>query len=226
MPFPRKSRIFPKDLGYANFFPMGRIPTFPPLFGEIKCISITNLKQYGYLKPGYRSGQISFSRAGQHTGTVNLTVILIPETGKGTMILWYTTFRDREICYNVTLTAIPSNLGIGQRWYFICARTGKRCTKLHIGNDGYFQHRTGIPGAYYDCQTRSQFFRCMYIALFRYKHPPRKRYEKSHYRGKPVKRYLRYERPPGKHGGALAYLVKLYNVEPPCDDPEVLRNLL
>lgn len=183
---------------------MGRTPSFPPLFNEIKSISLADLNRCGSLKPGCHSGVLSFTRGNTPTGKVNFTVYMWE--GKGCFEISYTLSSGQHIEYQVPLVAVPSNLGIGQRWYFICPRTGKRCSKLHYAN-GYFQHRTGIPGAFYECQTRSHFWRAMYIALFRLDRP-RRPYAKRHYRGKPVRRRVRR---PGKYARTFPWLEKKLN---------------
>jgi len=53
----------------------------------------------------------------------------------------------------IELVSIPSNLGKGIRWYFVC--TGKRATYLFLYK-GVFIHRLGIDKAFYKKQTESQ----------------------------------------------------------------------
>ena len=166
---------------------MGRHSTCPYILDELKTVSITDLKRWGYLQPGYRSGSLSWSFRGTPTGTAGITGCILP--GNNYIELAYTCNHEQEYRYRVQLVATKTNLGIGQRWYFICPRTWKRCTNLHLGN-GYFQHRSGIPGAMYDSQTKSGFYRR--LAKFHRDHDRQfTPYMKTHYRGKPTKRYLR-----------------------------------
>jgi len=64
----------------------------------------------------------------------------------------------------IELVSVPSNLGKGVRWYFVCLVTSKRATHLYFYK-GRFVHRTGIINAYYAKQTESQVKR-MYRMLF------------------------------------------------------------
>lgn len=53
------------------------------------------------------------------------------------------------------LTYLPSNLGKGIVWFFICPQTQRRYRKLYlVGN--YFFHRTAFTGCMYDKQTYSR----------------------------------------------------------------------
>ena len=51
---------------------------------------------------------------------------------------------DNSHYYKILLTSIPSNLGKGVVWYFICPFTWKRCRKLHL-LDERFMHRSALP---------------------------------------------------------------------------------
>jgi hypothetical protein len=57
--------------------------------------------------------------------------------------------------YDIQLTSIPSNLGKGSIWFFICPLKLKRCSKLHLIN-GSFMHRSNLPTGMYECQTKSK----------------------------------------------------------------------
>lgn len=165
---------------------MGRRSSYPIIFDEAKTVSIADLKRYGYLQPGHRSGELRWSCRGRQTGEVGIAVHIWAD--EGYLAFNYTYDRVNYYRYEVRLEARPTNLGIGKRWYFICYRTGKRCTKLFMGND-YFQHRSGIPGALYDSQTRSHFYRNL-DKYFRAEELADRPYFKTHYRGKPTKRYM------------------------------------
>lgn len=168
---------------------MGRHSTYPILLDELKSISISNLKALGFLKRGFRKGNLNWTWQGEPTGDVNFGMLLVPDERHGYLELSYTYQKEYKFHYKVSLIAVPTNLGIGLRWYFICPRTGKRCTKLFLAN-GYFQHRTGIPGAMYDCQTRSHFARLL-DKVWNHEGTLERPYMKTHYRGMPTKRYLR-----------------------------------
>lgn len=166
---------------------MGRHSTGVYLYDELKSLSIADLKRFGYLQPGTRSGVISWTARGRTSGRISVSVRI--GGNHGLMELSYICNDEYPIKYNIPLNALPTNLGMGRRWYFTCTRTGKCCTKLFMA-DYYFQHRDGIPGAMYYSQTRSHFSRALdkvwnaHDGLYR-------RYMKWHYRGKPTKRYLR-----------------------------------
>ncbi|MCB9307344.1 MAG: hypothetical protein H6565_12175 [Lewinellaceae bacterium] len=166
---------------------MGRYSTGAYILDELKTLSISDLKRLGYLKPGCRGGKIRWTLQGETTGTVNIAVALWPTYGR--IEFSYTWNHEQYYRYGLLITSVPTNPGIGQRWYFIYIQTGKRCSKLYLAN-GYFQHREGIPGAMYRSQVQSHYSRSVdkvWDAHDRLYRP----YMKWHYRGKPTPRYLR-----------------------------------
>ncbi len=171
---------------------MGRYSRFPPLIDELKSLSIADFKRFGYLKAGYHSGTIKWSRGGTPTGEIDVSVWFWEVTGKGKIRFSYS-IKGHPYNYTVNLEAIPTHLGGGRRWYFICGQTGKRCSKLHLAN-GYFQHRSGIPGAMYSKQTESAKTRMIHlfvVGTFEFHKFGRRR---IYYKGKPTKRYLRHRK--------------------------------
>jgi hypothetical protein len=134
---------------------MGRHSSWPVLIDELKCLSITDLKKWGYLRTGHRSGSVKWHFREKLTGSANIQLVMDENIGFGILDIFYQLADGTNARIPVKLAAMPANLGKGQRWYFICAYTGKRCTKLHYFN-GRFQHRTGIPGSMYDTQTESK----------------------------------------------------------------------
>ena len=108
-------------------------------------------------------------------------------------------YGDEPRNYKVSLVSIPSNLGKGVIWYFRCPQTNKRCRKLYsIG--GYFFHREAFNGCMYDSQTRSKKWRLMekvFGSCFDIDNHYEEIYSKhfkTHYNGKPTKRYLKLMR--------------------------------
>ena len=103
-------------------------------------------------------------------------------------------YSDEPRNYKVRLVSIPSNLGKGLIWYFLCPETNKRCRKLYsIG--GYFLHREAFNGCMYETQSKKYrqldkslgaFFKTddLYSQLYQ------KHFKKT-YAGKPTKKYLR-----------------------------------
>ena len=105
-------------------------------------------------------------------------------------------FRGEPRDYKVQLVKKPSNLGIGEMWFFKCPQTGMLCRKLYsIG--GYFFHREAFKGYYYESQLRSKNYRDLekqykgYFSLDRYYEELYSKNFKKTYRGKPTKRYLK-----------------------------------
>ena len=91
---------------------------------------------------------------------------------------------------------MPSNLGKGIIWYFLCPETSKRCRKLYLIG-GYFLHREAFKSCMYESQTQSKKYRELEKTLgayFRtddlYNELYKKHFKKS-YAGKPTKKYLR-----------------------------------
>lgn len=169
---------------------MGRRSSGSHIYDDLKTVSIADLKRFGYLRAGYRAGTLKWTWQGEPTGEIGITVSLSEEERRGFFQLSYIYNREHSFRYSLNMVALPTNLGVGLRWFFICGRTGRRCTKLHLAN-GYFQHRSGIPGALYESQTRSGLYRRL-NRFFRAHDQIFTPYLKSHYRGKWTKRYLRY----------------------------------
>jgi hypothetical protein len=166
--------------------------TFPTILDEVKTVSITKLKEFGIINSNsFKSGQLTWSRRGEQIGSINISVDLreIPKC-----YLWYTYNKKEKVSYKVNLDFVESNLGRGKIWYFVCPHTGKRCRKLY-GVGKYFLHRDAYPQAMYESQTYSKRYRqidkvCkimhgseeLYDELY-------SKYFKTHYSGKPTKRY-------------------------------------
>jgi len=168
--------------------------TFPTLYNEALQISISRLKKWEYLNPEQiKSGTITWSRNGNQTGSISIKVNTKSEQPYIELDYKY---RDEPRNYKVRLVSIPSSLGKGVVWYFVCPVTKKRCRKLYsIG--GYFLHREAFSGCMYETQTHSKKYRQLDKALgayFRtdelYSQLYQKHFKKT-YAGKPTKRYLR-----------------------------------
>ncbi|WP_224999424.1 hypothetical protein [Cesiribacter sp. SM1] len=175
---------------------MGRYSTSPILYDEVRTISITNLKKWGYLEPDHwKRGALSWGQGGKVTSSIS--IIVDTTESIPTIILSYTS-AGRPINYEVQLVSVPSNLGVGELWYFRCPKTGKRCRKLYyIG--GYFLHRLAFQGCMYERQTYSKAYRDFgkvhgitlddkFMKLY---NESKKPYYKAYYKGKPTKRYER-----------------------------------
>ena len=168
--------------------------TFPTLNDEEIQISISKLKEWKYLNPQkIKSGALTWSRNGNQTGSISIVVNTQSEPPYVQLNYKY---RDEPRNYKVRLVSIPSNLGKGFIWYFLCPQTNKRCRKLYsIG--GYFLHREAFKGCMYESQTRSKKYRDLDKTLGLYFRSDdlycklySKHFKKS-YAGKPTKKYLR-----------------------------------
>ena len=176
---------------------MSRYSTFPTLYDEVLQISITKLKQWEYLNPNqFKSGTITWSNDGEETASISIS--LNTQITQPYIELNYKS-NDEPRKYKVRLVSIPSNLGIGKIWYFLCPQTHKRCRKLYLVG-GYFLHREAFKGCMYDSQTKSKSWRQMvnvcggYFELERLYEEKYSKHFKKHYNGKPTKRYLKLMR--------------------------------
>ena len=168
--------------------------TFPTLYNEALQISISKLKEWEYLNPEQiKSGTVNWSRNGNQTGSISIKVNTHSEQPYIELDYKY---RDEPRNYKVRLVSIPSNLGKGLIWYFLCPHTKKRCRKLYsIG--GYFLHREAFNGCMYETQTQSKKYRQLDKTLGAYfeidnlyEELYKKNFKKT-YAGKPTKKYLR-----------------------------------
>lgn len=168
--------------------------TFPTLYNEALQISISKLKEWEYLNPKQiKSGTLTWSRNGNKTGSISIRVNTHSEQPYIELDYKY---RDEPRNYKVSLVSMPSNLGKGLIWYFLCPQTNRRCRKLYsIG--GYFLHREAFNGCMYETQTQSKKYRQLDKTLgayFKsdnlYNELYKKNFKKT-YAGKPTKRYLR-----------------------------------
>lgn len=130
--------------------------TFPTLYNEALQIHISKLKGWGYLDPKQiKSGTLNWSRNGNKTGSISIRVNTHSEQPYIELDYKY---RDEPRNYKVSLVSMPSNLGKGLIWYFLCPQTNRRCRKLYsIG--GYFLHREAFNGCMYETQTQSKKYR-------------------------------------------------------------------
>ena len=173
---------------------MPKPSTFPTLYNEALQLNISKLKEWGYLDPKQiKSGTLNWLRNGNPTGSISIQVNTYSE--RSHIILDYK-FKDEPRNYKVYFTTSPSNLQLGEIWYFICPQTKKRCRKLYLIS-GYFLHREAFNGCVYESQTQSKKYRQLdktFGAYFRtddlYSQLYNKHFKKT-YAGKPTKKYLR-----------------------------------
>ncbi len=173
---------------------MPKIPTFPTLFDEVLQIDISKLNQWKYLNPEQiKSVTLTWSRNGNKSGSISM---LINTLSKPPYIELDYKYNDEPRKYKVKIVSIPSNLGKGIIWYFLCPQTNKRCRKLYsIG--GYFLHREAFNGCMYESQTHSKNWRQMGKVFGSYFESDKcydeiySKHFKKYYNGKPTKRYLK-----------------------------------
>jgi hypothetical protein len=167
--------------------------TTPTLYDDLKTVSISFLTKHRYLKPNqWQSGTVTWSRNGNKTGSISIRVSTQPESPY--LELDYKC-NEAPINYRVQLISVPSNLGKGVVWYFVCPHTGKRCRKLYLA-DTYFYHRSAFRGCMYEKQTQSKKYRGLDKTLGVYFRTDQlfeqlnKKHFKKQYAGKPTKKYL------------------------------------
>jgi len=172
---------------------MARPGNYPTTYEERKPLSITDLRKGKYLLPDtWRSGTITWSRNGIVNGTIS---IIVDMTVASPYLELNYKWQEQSRKYKVPLIQVPSNLGAGYVWYFLCPLNNKRCRKIYL-IDGYFQHREAIKG-YYEKQIQSKHYRYLekvYGPVFKvdklYSQLCSRHFRKS-YNGKPTKRYLK-----------------------------------
>lgn len=174
---------------------MPKFRSFPDCFDECKQMTITSLNRLGYLLPDrIVRGSYSWTRFGRPSGSVSITVSL-PDR----YVEFDYSYADEPINYRVALESVPKHFG-GCECYFICPATGKRCRTLY-GIGAMFLSRFAYPDAMYRCRTEPKSergFRRLLTLHGTKKNPKaewdyfdRKHY-RTHYKGRPTKRYRAY----------------------------------
>lgn len=173
---------------------MPKFPTFPTLYDDVLKLNISHLKRDGFFVIGkIHTGVTTWTVNGKKTGQISIKADARSE--QPFVELDYN-YRDEPRHYKINLVSVPSNLGKGKIWYFLCPHTGKRCRKLYsIG--GYFLHREAFKGCMYESQTQSKYYRRLeksfgaYCRLDKLYNKLYSKHFKSHYDGKPTKCYLK-----------------------------------
>lgn len=154
-------------------------------------ISITKLKEWGYLNNGIKEGVISWSISGEVHSRIGIKSTILEHVKYITLAY---TQNGKSINYNIRLISIPSNLGKGEIYYFLCPTTGKRCRKLYR-NSKYFLHREAFRQLYYEKQIESKknrYLTSIFDKAFlkdEVYNEQFKKHFKTHYNGKITKRY-------------------------------------
>ncbi len=155
-------------------------------------MDVAGLRKLGYFREtGVIRGRISWGRGLSVTvfSDIENNLILINPLSLGQISV-------------IFLKSLPSNLGKGRVWYFLCPDTGKRCRKLYWINS-QFSSRHAFPDAMYRSQAESRRDRILrrYITLAGTTKNPKAEWDNSdqqhfraYYRGKPTRRYRDYLR--------------------------------
>ena len=175
---------------------MGRYGNYPTIVEDCLTFRLKSLTENNntYLASyGTQRGVTSWSTNGEVHSTINIEVT---HSEYQTYIIFDYKCNGEQKQYRVNLECKVSNLGKGLIWFFVCPSTGKLCRKLYL-NSGYFLHRTALKNLMYAKQIESKKHRNLgkvfgayfirdevYSELY-------KKYFKTHYNGKPTKRYLR-----------------------------------
>lgn len=165
---------------------MAKRSTHPTLFDECKRIELAYLwKRYAMWMPRRLRTALSWTCGGRPAGNIDLVI----DTREMYVELDYR-YGDEPRHYRVPLVSVPSNLGKGRVWYFLCPQTGRRCRILY-GVNGWFFHRTAFRGCCYDRQTFSKQARLLDYTVFPRQEELDDRLEKCRktYGGKPTRRY-------------------------------------
>lgn len=167
---------------------MGRFSTGVITTVEAQRIELSWLLKKGLLpNEGIYSGSLSWSNGNE----INIYIEI--REGKGFIRLWYcnTSYHSGEVNnldYKIQLVSIPSNLGRGKIWYFICPITGKKVRilykvygSLYFKSRGAYSHRI-----YYSCQITSKknYHSDRYFTLEKIYSCLAPKMKKAHYQGK------------------------------------------
>ncbi len=183
-----------------------------PTIDKSTTLSTTDLKRRGLLALDFHIGVFNWR-------TFSATYIFeIVDDNLKRIVLQYTD-KDGFISYAIDIVATPTNLGHGKRWYFRCPATGTRCLNLikPIGSK-YFLHRSAFPQMIYSKQKWSKAERQVMgltnlFEIEKLEEEQRRKYKKTHYRGKPTplnrkikKKYAKLEKALEiLEGGALPF---------------------
>lgn len=163
------------------------------LYEDALKVSSRRLRELGYFREDYhfKSGTLTWSQFDEPYASINIAAYMYTEP---CITLSYN-YGGEPRRYNISLVSLPSNLGKGKVWYFLCPHTGKRCRVLYF-IEGYFMHREASSSRIYKSQTRSQFSRA-FDKIFdpaygkqRIHDELNQPYFKTHYAGRPTKRYV------------------------------------
>ena len=186
----QNTSVFVNNLGY-----MGRYANYPVTVEDCLTVSISKLKEWEYLTYGQKAGSIKWSRNGENHSSIRIEV-KISEFESYLYLDYSSNGEPRK--YKVEIICKNSNLGKGIIYYFLCPQTKKLCRKLYLYG-GYFLHRTAFSNLMYAKQIESKTRRALTSSFEKVFIPDEvfemryKKYFKTHYKGKPTKKYLKLE---------------------------------
>jgi hypothetical protein len=172
---------------------MGRKSNLPIIFDFCYTLSILELKHWEYLSLKYKCGTIIFKNINFERFEVSIQARTYLE--KPYIELNYN-IKGTEFNYRIYFELLPSNIGKGFVWFFICPITNKRCRKLYFINN-YFCHRSACNFGFYQTQTLSKNDKLIIRDFDRARKANKAEYTihnkhfKKYYKGKPTKRYLK-----------------------------------
>ena len=174
---------------------MGRWDTGAITTGQCLQVWINGFVEH--IKKGVTYLQGSFN----YKSGASIGVKLIKEGSRYVVELnYYKTIEGekKDISYQVQVVSVPSNLGKGEVYYFLCPFTYKRCKVLYMGYGSlYFKSREAYRHRiYYASQLSSHLDRHndTYWRLERKLEQLYKKHPKTHYRGKTTRAQKRIER--------------------------------
>lgn len=202
-------------------------------FEGLLSLSITDLKQLGFLRPNEKNGGgVVWKR---EDGTRRASIYIETDTRQIPVVRFVYDHGGKVSDYYTPLRFQPSNLNNGGYYYFCCPVTGRSCRKLYLVG-GRFVSRWAFR-ALYEKQTWSKRERADLMAVIRdwaeYERLANQRHRKRYYRGKLTpygrklakyeiiaERLLRFYKDEAKHGierrlSYMAHFGQYYGVSQP-----------
>jgi len=169
---------------------MGRYSTGAITTGEAQRIGISYLFKQGFISKGKTiQGRLSWNN-GSSIGFISEL-----SEGKQEIRLYYQnqkpTGEINDLDYRIQLSSIPSNLGRGLIWYFICPITGRKTRILYkcYGSLHFKSRRAYQNRIYYSSQiaSKNNFHNERFFSLEREIQKLQLLIRKKHYQGKETK---------------------------------------
>ena len=185
---------------------MPRYSKHPQYVKDCLTFQINMLKERGNLSPNVEvcNGGCEWSIRGNRIASIGYSKDPLSDTEQ--VLTFDYSHEGKSVKYDVRLLAVPSNLGKGVRWYFVCPATQKRCINLIKPHGSkYFLHREAFNLPYESqCQSKSYrelenrygkefLLERLYDLLY-------SKYRKKHYRGKPTPLVRKIANLQKKHG--------------------------